>query len=152
QPFRTALRLEPAEADPSPQPTQLRKLTARPFLRRGPPAEARAPLQAILAHGPDPEAGWLLSRALPQEGDRAGARAALAQAGSYRAENPLEAEPAPYLGEARCEPCHPAIFRDSLASRHTRSYYRGAQLKQLPRPDRPLPDADEPEVIHTILE
>jgi len=35
-----------------------------------------------------------------------------------------------------------------LANRHTQSYYRGAQLDQLPLPDRPLPDPDDPEVIH----
>ena len=109
-------------------------------------------MQSILTGGPDPEAAWLLSRAFLQEGDEARAREALAQAGSYRADNPMEAEPSPYVGEARCEPCHAAIFRDSLASRHTQSYYRGAQLDELPRPERPLPDPDDPEVTHTILE
>ena len=72
------------------------------------------------------------------------------QAGSYRAANPLEAEPGPYVGEARCEKCHAAIFRDSLASRHTQTYYRGTQLDAIPLPDRPLPDPDDPEVTHTF--
>ena len=69
---------------------------------------------------------------------------------SYRADNPLEAEPGPYVGEARCEKCHSKIFRDSLASRHTQTYYRGAQLDQLPLPDKPLADPDDPSVTHTI--
>ena len=109
-------------------------------------------MQSILDRGPDPEAAWLLSRVYLQEGDKARALAALKQAGSYRADNPLEAEPGPYVGEARCEKCHAAIFRDSLASRHTQTYYRGAQLDDLPCPDRPLPDPDDPEVTHTIHE
>ncbi|MFI5457801.1 MAG: tetratricopeptide repeat protein, partial [Isosphaerales bacterium] len=132
--FRRALDLDPAEVDRSHEPTQLRKLIARTFLRVGRSTDARAPLQSILARGPDPEAAWLLSRADIQQGDMVRAQASLAQAGSYRADHPLEAEPGPYVGEARCEKCHPAVFRDSLASRHTRSYYRGAQLNELPRP------------------
>ena len=150
--FRRALGFDPAEVDRSGNPTQLRKLIARTFLRVGRPDEARTHLQSILSHRPDREAAWLLSRMFLQEGDKVRAQEALTQAGSYRAENPLEAEPAPYVGEARCEPCHSAIFRDSLASRHTQSYYRGDQLREIPRPDRPLPDPDDPEVTHTILE
>jgi len=150
--FHRALGLDSAEVDNSHDPTQLRKLIARTFLRMGRPAEARPPLQTILNRGPDPEAAWLLSRVCLQEGDKARAQEALEQAGSYRADNPMEAEPSPYVGEASCEKCHPAIFRDSLASRHTRSYYRGAQLKDLPRPDRPLSDPDDPKVTHTFRE
>jgi predicted CXXCH cytochrome family protein len=116
------------------------------------PGEAEALLQPLLARGSDPEAAWLQSRVKLQQGDKAAATAALEQAGSYRAGNPLAAEPAPYLGEARCEPCHAAVFRDSLASRHTQSYYRGAQLSSLPKPERPLPDPDDHDVTHAIAE
>jgi predicted CXXCH cytochrome family protein len=148
--FRRAMNLDPEEVDKSGDPTKLRKLIARTFLQAGQPALARVVLKPIMARGRDPEAAWLLSRAYLQEGDKAQAAAALVEAGSYRADNPLEAEPSPYVGEARCEKCHAAIFRDSLASRHTQSYYRGAQLDQLPLADRPLPDPDDPEVTHTI--
>ena len=123
--FRRALDLDPAVIDKSHDPTPLRKLIARTFLRMGRPDEARPLLRSILDRGPDSEAAWLLSRAYLQEGDKARALAALKQAGSYRADNPLEAEPGPYVGEARCEKCHATIFRDSLASRHTQTYYRG---------------------------
>jgi hypothetical protein len=99
---------------------------------------------------PDEESNWLLSRVHRQEGDKTRALAALKQARSYRAANPLEAEPSPFVGEARCEQCHPAIFRDSLASRHTQTYYRGSQLAELSFPDGPLPDPDDPEVTHTF--
>ena len=150
--FRRALGLDPREIDNSSDPTQLRKLIARTFLRAGQPAEARTPLQAILAQRADREAAWLLSRAYLQEGDKARAESAMASAGSYRRDNPLEEEPSPYVGEARCQKCHPTIFRDSLASRHTQTYYRGAQLRTLPRPDRPLTDPTDPKVTHAIQE
>jgi len=92
-------------------PTKLRKLIARTFLQAGQPSLARVALKSIMARGRDPEAAWLLSRAYLQEGDKAQASAALAEAGSYRADNPLEAEPGPYVGEARCEKCHSAPSR-----------------------------------------
>jgi predicted CXXCH cytochrome family protein len=149
-PFRRAIAIDPTEVDKSGDPTQFRKLVARTFLRVRQPAEAHAILKPLLVRGPDPEAAWLTSRAFLQEGNKAAAQEALTHAGSYRADNPLEAEPSPYVGESRCEKCHAAIFQDSLASRHTQSYYRGKQLGDLPVPQRPLPDPDDPGVIHTI--
>ncbi len=148
QSFRRALDLDPSEVDRSREPKQLRKLIARTFLQMGQSTGALAPLQLVLAQGPDSEAWWLLSRAYLQKHDTIAAQAALAHAGSYRADNPLAADPGPFVGEDQCEKCHPAQFRDSLASRHTQSYYRGAQLAALPRPDRPLPDPDVPDVTH----
>jgi predicted CXXCH cytochrome family protein len=146
--FRLALERDPKELDNSADPVGLGKLVARTFLRVGRAAEARAYLQAILSRMHEPESWWLLSRAYLQEGDRDRAREALARSGTYRSDHPMEAEPSPYVGEARCESCHARIFRDSLASRHTRSYYRGDQLNDLPRPERPLPDPDDPNVTH----
>src|SRR5262249_10285529 len=125
-------------------------LIARTFLRAGRPAEARATLEAIRDRRAESEAAWLLSRTYLQEGDRPRAEAALARAGSYRRDHPLEEEPGPYVGEARCQPCPPTIFRASLASRHSRPYSRGEQLRALPRPDRPLADPSDPRVTHTI--
>ncbi len=150
--FRRALDLDPKELDNARDPDRLRKQIARTFLRAGRPAEARMPLQSILDRRADPEAAWLLGRAYLQEGDRARCLAATARAGSYRSDNPLEEEPGPYVGEARCQKCHPTIFETSLASRHTQTYYRGAQLRALPRPDRPLTDPTDPKVTHAIQE
>ena len=149
--FQRALDLDPAEIDHSDQPVKLRKLIASTYLRMGRPALARKILSSTVAHAPDPEAAWLLSRTYLQEGDLSRAQAALVQAGSYRDDHPLEPEPAPYVGEARCQKCHAAVFRTSLASRHTQSFYRGAQLDGLPRPEHPLPDPDDPRVTHALL-
>ncbi len=148
--FGRALDGDPDELAQSSDPIGLGKLVARTFLRVGRAREARDRLQAILSRQPDPEAWWLLSRALLQQDEREPAREALARSGRYRADHPMEAEPGPYVGEVRCEPCHARIFRDSLASRHTRSYSRGDPLADLPRPDRWLPDPDDPKVSHTI--
>jgi len=148
--FRRALDLDPAVLDKSHDPTPLRKVIARTFLRMSRPADARPLLRSILDGAPDSEAAWLLSRAYLQDGDKTRALEELKQAGAYRALNPLEAEPGPYVGEARCEKCHSKIFRDSLVSRHARTYHRGTQLDLLPLPERPLPDPDDPGVTHTF--
>ena len=150
--FRRMLDRDPNVAESNAQPVKLRKLFARTFLGVGSPAEARPHLESILARGPDPEASWLLSRVYLQQGAIAEAQEALARAGSYRGDNPLEVEPSPYVGEARCQTCHAAIFQDSLANRHTQTFYRGAQLRGLPRPDRPLADPSDPKVTHAIKE
>jgi predicted CXXCH cytochrome family protein len=148
--FRRAINLDPALLDASHDPTPLRKVIARTFLRLSSPDLALPLLQSILGQAPDSEAAWLMSRAYLQAGDKALALAALEQAGTYRALNPLEPEPGPYVGESRCEKCHTSIFRDSLTSRHTQSYSRGQDLERLPIPGRPLPDPDDAEVTHTF--
>jgi tetratricopeptide (TPR) repeat protein len=148
--FRRALELEPAAIDRSQHPAELRKLIARTFLQMVSPVEAERALRAVSGHEPDEETAWLLSRAYLQQGDKARALAMLEHAGSYRATNLLDAEPSAYVGEIRCEQCHTSIFRESLASRHTQTYYRGSQLAALPLPDHPLIDPDDPKVTHTF--
>jgi tetratricopeptide (TPR) repeat protein len=133
-----------------PSAIHYRKLLARTLLRIGRPAEARAALEDVLGGGPDPEASWLLSRAALQEGALAEARAALRAAGSYRAEHPLELEPSPFVGEARCAGCHRDTFRAVQASRHAATLLRGTSLTTLAYPDHPLPDPDHPAVTHAF--
>jgi tetratricopeptide (TPR) repeat protein len=148
--IRRLLTRDPGFLDRSAESTKLRKGVARTFLAMGRPAEARPHVQSILARGPDSEASWLLSRVYLQQGAIPEAQAALARSGSYRSDNPLRDEPSPYVGEARCQSCHAAIFQKSLNSRHTQTYYRGPQLQGLPRPSRPLADPTDPNVTHAI--
>lgn len=150
--FRAALLKNPKAPDAAPDPLAIRKLIARTFLVVDRPAEALPELKLVLARGPDAEASWLLSRALLRMGDADQARRALAGAGSYRAENPMDAEPGPYLGAARCEKCHAAIYERSRGSRHTQSFYQGRDLLGLPRPERPWADPDDSTVTHSIQE
>ena len=150
--FRRLLDRDPKVAVSHAEPVKLRKLFARTFLRVGRPALAQPHLQSILASSPDPEASWLLSRVHLQQGAIDLAERALAGARSYRAGNPLEDEPSPHVGEARCQECHAVIFQDSLANRHTQTFHRGAQLRRLPRPDRPWGDPSDPKVTHEIKE
>ena len=110
------------------------KLLARTLMQAGRPADARRTLLTVLEAGADPEASWLLSRACLQEGDMSAAAVHLAQSGTYRALHPLEAEPSPYVGEARCADCHREVFRTVVASRHARTFSRGDDLAALPLP------------------
>ncbi|MFI5457799.1 MAG: multiheme c-type cytochrome [Isosphaerales bacterium] len=125
-----------------------RKLLARALLQTSSAGEARALLRTILDDGPDREASWLLSRAALLEGAAGDAAAALEAAGSYRAEHPLEAEPGPFAGEARCAHCHPEVVQTQRASRHSSTLPRGKQLAGLPYPDRSVVDPDDPAVTH----
>ena len=68
--FRRALGLDLAEIDKASDPTKLRKVIARTFLRMARPAEALNVLQPILERGPDQETDWLLSRVYLQERDK----------------------------------------------------------------------------------
>ena len=97
------------------------KLLARCLLRAGRPSEALDTLRTVLDAGPDHEAWWLASRSF-QEGNTAEAMAAVARSGAYRDENPLEPEPSPFVGEARCVGCHADVLTPATASRHARRH------------------------------
>jgi tetratricopeptide (TPR) repeat protein len=144
-------QLDPHGQAAAPYPVApLRKLLARSLLISGQPAAARTVLHALLGAGPDPEASWLLSRCFLQRGDWSQAAATLQQASSYRAEHPLESEPAPYVGEARCTACHRAQADTLLASRHATTFALARDLGSLPLPVDPLPDPGNPQVAHQL--
>ena len=134
------------------EPVKLRKLIARTFLRAGRPAEARTQLQAILDRGPDPEAAWLLEPRLPPGGGRAPGPEAHGPRRVVPQREPPGGRARPLRGRGPLPEVPPGDLRDSLASRHTQTYYRGAQLRGLPRPDRPLTDPTDPKVTHAIKE
>ncbi len=155
---RAALDREPTAKGAVADAAHYRKLVARNLLRLGRPAEARTQLEMIrdVSAGEkdgkrsDSEAYWLLSRAYLQEGRIPDAASALARSGSYRAENRLMPEPAPYIGSSACGPCHRPEERAYQGTRHTRSFYHGSGLLELPMPGRPLADPVDPKVTHTI--
>ena len=97
----------------------------------------------------DQETCWLLSRCDLQEAIRSEA-AITAQASSYRKSHPMEPEPAPFVGEARCGACHPKNFRDQNASRHARTFYRKDTLPAIAFPQGPITDPGNDRVSHAF--
>ena len=127
-----------------------RKLLARSLLQTSRPEEARALLGKQLELGPDEEAWWLLSRAELALGAVAAASDALKLSGSYRKLHPLESEPGPYVGEARCALCHGEIFEAQQANRHSSTLLWGPRLAEMPIPEQPIKDPDDPAVSHVF--
>ncbi len=147
--LRRALEIDPQGQSFAPLPVAwARKLLAASLLQSGQPAEARAVLETTVRAGPDPGASWLLSRSFIQERDWKRAAAILQANPSYRAEHPIEPEPAPYVGEAHCADCHREQFNAVLASRHATTFARARELESLPWPRDPLPDPGDPRISH----
>jgi tetratricopeptide (TPR) repeat protein len=149
--FRLALERDPTAAGAPLPVSHYWNRFARSLLQLGRPVEARQALDKILArNGPehDPQAEWLLSRAWLQEGNIKEATTALRLANRYQTDNPLAPEPSPYSGGASCIPCHRELTRSHEQSRHARTFHRGKGLLELPFPDRPLADPDDPKVTH----
>jgi tetratricopeptide (TPR) repeat protein len=152
QALRRWLELDPQGRAAAPRPVlPFRLLLARSLLRSRQTAPARQLLEDVLAHEPNPEAWWLLSRCYIQQKDWDRAARAVARSASFRSEHPLEPEPAPYVGEARCAACHAEICRSTAASKHTRTFSRGQELDKLELPSKPLPDPANPQVTHAFL-
>ncbi len=97
---------------------------------------------------PDGDAEWLLSRAALQRGDRALAIAALARAKRSGATAP--AEPAPYIGSARCAECHSEIHDREQSSRHSRTFHHADQIARLGLPSQTFTDPNNPEVTSAV--
>jgi tetratricopeptide (TPR) repeat protein len=143
-----ALKRDPQAKGAPSAPALYAKALARNLLRAGRPEEARAPVQELLNHGPDPEAAWLLSRAYLQLDDQAQAGKMLTQAGSYRDEFPMVPEPAPYVGAAACAKCHSAIYQTQQNSLHAQTFARAEDLTKLPIPAQPMRDPGNAMVTH----
>jgi tetratricopeptide (TPR) repeat protein len=130
-------------------PDGVRKQLARSLLQTGEAARAREQLRLLTAGARDSESYWLLSRcdlqqSIPSE------PAVAAHAASYRTSHPVEPEPAPFVGEARCAGCHADIFRDQHQSRHARTFFRKDQLPQVPFPRETFRDTANPRVSHVF--
>lgn len=142
--LRATIRREPMSAP------AIHKLFARSLLQLHRPEEARKALGDVPGNPSDPEIEWLRSRAFLQEKNLPEASQALQQSGSYRGEHAFEAEPSPYVGEARCESCHRETYRAAMSARHARTFYRASQLGKLPLPKDPVPDPGDPKVVHAM--
>ncbi len=130
-------------------PDFLRKQLARCLLQTGQPALARDQLHQLTGEDRDQETCWLLSRCDLQESIPTEA-AVSTQAHSYRQSYPMEPEPAPFVGEARCAACHPENFRDQNASRHARTFFRKGELPTILFPRRPIADPSNDQVVHVF--
>ncbi|MHB1557225.1 MAG: tetratricopeptide repeat protein [Isosphaeraceae bacterium] len=123
---------------------------ARALLRVGRVQEATDQLRKVLADGPDPEALWLMGRAHLQRKDWSAARADLEAAREYRDANPMARDPGPYVGSASCAPCHRGEHRTQQASRHSRTFFREADLAKVELPESPIRDPFDAAVVHTL--
>jgi tetratricopeptide (TPR) repeat protein len=134
-----------------------RLLLARMLLESGRPSEAEAALglataaNSAAAAEPTREASWLASRAFLRQGKISEATAALARAGTYRADHPLVPDPGPFVGSKECAGCHAEEYRKYSATRHNKTFHKGADLLQLPIPDHPLTDPDNTNVTHSYV-
>jgi tetratricopeptide (TPR) repeat protein len=153
-----ALRRDPEGRGAVLDVSHYRKLLARNLLRLGRAADAERRLMAIPSpelagssrEGADPEVQWLLSRAYLEQGRMTEASQALGRSGSYAADHRLTAEPGLYVGSSVCAPCHREQSRAYDSTRHARTFFHAAGLLDLPRPDRPVADPDDPKVMHAI--
>jgi tetratricopeptide (TPR) repeat protein len=127
-----------------------RMLLARSLLESGQPAEARRILSSIPATQADQEPAWLLSRSFIQEQAWDQAARALQRARSYRADHPLDPEPALYVGAAGCGSCHTAEADAYGTSRHDATFARVKDDHQLPWPDQPIADPGDSSVLHSF--
>jgi hypothetical protein len=125
------------------------KLVARLLMETGRPAEASDLLRPMAeATATDREAAWLLGRAALQLGQAETADAMLERAGGFGRDG-SSPEPAPFVGSRKCAECHRAVYRTAQGtSPHARTISLGSGLKDVPLPDRPLPDPMDPRVRH----
>ena len=128
----------------------LRKATARAWLRIGQPSRARDVLKWNATPPDDPEAAWLLNRSYLQERSVTQAEQSLAASRQYRDLHPLEPEPAPYVGSARCRDCHATVTDSLWASRHSRTFQRSPEIRIRSLPDHPIADPGIPSVHHSL--
>jgi tetratricopeptide (TPR) repeat protein len=145
-----AIDREPDLASAQAEVQDVRRLLARCLLESGQAPKARSLMEEALKTGPDPEAWWLLSRALLMEGRTDESRAALEASRQYGSQDPLRNEPSPFVGAARCEACHSQEFQSQQQSNHARTISTQSDLTTLPWPEGLLFDGDNPQVSHSV--
>src|SRR5262249_408230 len=139
--LRRWLEVDPTGRTALPHPAaSFRKILVRSLLKSRQPAAARQALGPLLDSGPAARAWWLLSRLFLQEGARGRTAEVLGKPPSIRTGHPLEFEPAPFVGAARCAGCHRSQSEAVMASRHANTFSRARDLGKLPLPEGPLTD------------
>ena len=147
--LRRWLEFDPEGRLALPDPLRSYQLTlARALLKLRRAAEARQTLQNVRDADTDPEVSWLLGRTYLQAKDWGRAQAADEKALPYREGHPLEFEPAPFVGEARCAECHRPEYEAVLASRHATTFATARDLSYLTLPKAPVTDPGDPQVAH----
>jgi tetratricopeptide (TPR) repeat protein len=147
--LQRAFELDPDGKNAAPNPVRpLRTLLVRSLLRTNQPAAARRFLETIPESRTDSELTWLLSRSFIQEKAWRQATKALQQGASYRHDHPVEPEPAPYVGAARCAGCHRAMYETHLSSRHSTTFGYARDANRFPLPNGVFPDPGNPKVSH----
>ena len=145
-----ALKLDPNLKGAVTTPLKARKLLARALLKLGKPADAEAHLKQVLAAGPDPEGSWLLGRGFLQQGRIKDATIAQDDSIGYGDESIFAHEPAPFVGSARCAPCHQTIHETQQSSLHSKTFFATADLGKIALPEKPVADRFAPGVVHTL--
>ena len=145
-----ALRLDPNLTGSNSPAAEERKRLARASLRAGRPADARESLASSPGRSGDPEASWLLSRALLQQGNIEEATAALTRSKGAGRRDPTLPEPSPFVGAARCAECHASIYRVQQSSRHAGTFHQAGGLAELPTFDGPIEDSGDRRVKHVL--
>ena len=148
--WRQTLERETAEKEAGALPIVPSYEIARALLRTRRPEKARFELERALSAEPDHEGFWLLSRAWLQYGLTKQALAAWEKSDSFRDENPLVPEPAPFIGSKRCAECHSAIFQAQQSSRHAHTFLRVSELGNLALPPASFPDPGQGKVTHSL--
>ncbi len=148
--FRRAFEIDPEVRTGFLPADRVSKLFARNLLRTDAPTEVAeaSKLGGLENQVDDDETAWLLARAELRLG-RAKPESDLSKkAFEFRQNHPLEIEPAPFAGEVQCTKCHDEIARSYSKSRHASSFRAGQALLELPLPEAPLKDPDDPAVSH----
>jgi predicted CXXCH cytochrome family protein len=139
-------------------------LIARLLMETGRASEAFDLLQSLVLDHPnvhaglvsrtstlDAEAAWLLSRAALQLDRHETADLMLVRARDFGKRAGSPPEPAPFVGSKLCGECHGKIFSEQQgASRHALTLRFGSGLKDVPLPERPVPDPIVPSITHGI--
>lgn len=126
------------------------KLASRAYLRGNQPNDAIRVLDHAKELKNDGEVQWLISRAYLQLGIIELAQLAFELSGDYEDLHPLEPDPAPYVGAARCAECHATIHAAQQRSPHARTFKKGPILAKESIPERAITDPGDPGITHKI--